>query len=80
MSNSVTECRKYTNKHCLPREINSTSIECISGALTDGVVVEIVRSVQVIIDSATMTKSGVIFEYKDDPVFKKLIPQKTIPL
>ena len=59
--------------------INSTSIECISGALADGVEAEMIGSVQVIIDNATVATDGVTFEYKKDPVFDVLSPQNTIP-
>ena len=60
--------------------INSTSIECVSGALADGVAAEMIGPVQVIIDNAIVTdEDGVTFEYKDDPVFEMLTPQKTIP-
>ena len=61
------------------RAINSTRIECDSGALADGIAVEMIGSVQVIIDNATVTADGVTFQYKQDPVFEMLIPQKTIP-
>ena len=67
------------NKHFLLRAINSTSIECIFGALADEVAVEMIGSVQVIIDNATVTADGVTFEYKKDPVFDVLSPQNTIP-
>ena len=60
--------------------IKSTRIECDSGALADGVAAEMIGSVQVIIDNATVTEDGVTFEYKEDPVFEMLSPQKTIPL
>ena len=79
MSHTVIEYRKCTHKHSLFRMINTTNIECISGALADGVVMEIIGSVQVIIDDATVTREGVTFEYKEDPVFERLVPQKTIP-
>ena len=59
--------------------INSTSIECVSRALADGVAAEMNGMVQLIIDNATVTEQGVTFEYKDDPVFEMLTPQKTIP-
>ena len=68
------------SKHLLLREIKSTSIECVSGALADGVPADTTGPVQVIIDNAIVTdENGVIFEYKDDPVFEILTPQKTIP-
>ena len=60
--------------------INSTSIECVSGALANGVEAEMIRPVQVIIDNARVTEDGVVFEYKEDPVFEMVAPQKTIPL
>ena len=63
----------------LLRTINSTNIECVSGALSDGVAAEMIGMVQVIIDNATVTEEGVTFEYKDDPVFEMLIPQDVIP-
>ena len=79
MSHSVIEHGKCTSKYFLLRMINSTNIECISGAVADGVEADMVGSVQVIIDSATVTGNGVTYEYKQDPVFARLTPQKTIP-
>ena len=63
----------------IPRMIGSTYIECVSGALAEGMQAEISASVQVTIDSATVTAEGVSFQYKQDPVFVSLAPQKTIP-
>ena len=79
MSHDVIECRLCANKHLSLRTINSTRIECVSGELADGVAVDMIGSVQVIIDNATVTASGVTFEYKKDPVFSMLSPQKIIP-
>ena len=62
-----------------PRMVDSTYIECVSGALADGLQAEMSASVQVTIDSATVIAEGVSFQYKQDPVFESLVPQKTIP-
>ena len=67
----------YTINYFVFRMINSTNIECISGALGDGV--QMIGCVQVVIDNATVTKEEVTFEYKEDPLFESLSPQKTIP-
>ena len=76
MSCNITEDRKvFTNNYFLLRAMNSTSIECISGALAD----RIVASVQITIDNATVTGEGVTFEYKEDPTFDRLAPAMTIP-
>ena len=35
--------------------------------------------VEVLINNATITKSGVDFEFRSDPVFESIFPQNTIP-
>ena len=59
--------------------VGSTYIECESGAQAEGLQVGMSASVQVRIDSATVVAQGVSFQYKQDPVFVSLAPQKTIP-
>ena len=44
--------------------VDSTRIECVSGALSDGVAVEMIGLVQVVIDNATVTEDGSHFNTK----------------
>ena len=59
--------------------VGSTYIQCMSGALADGLQAEMSASVLVMIDSATVISEGVSFQYRQDPVFESVAPQKTIP-
>ena len=61
------------------RMVGSTYIECVSGARAEGLQADMSASVQVRIDSATVVAEGVSFQYKQDPVFVSLAPQKAIP-
>ena len=59
--------------------IGATYIECVSGALADGLQAEISASVQVMIDNTTVITQNVLFQYKQNPVFESLTPRMTIP-
>ena len=71
--------RTYTGICFIYRMIASTFIECVSGALANGLQAELIGSVQVTIDNAIITAEGVSFEYKQDPVFVSMSPRMTIP-
>ena len=61
--------------------MNDLSITCISGAF-EGNVSEAMSAAAVVvfIDNATITKNGVDFSYREDPVYISVSPQKVIPM
>ena len=59
--------------------VGSTYLQCVSGALADGLQAETSTFVQVMINSVIVIAEGVSFQYKEDPVFDSVAPQNTIP-
>ena len=61
--------------------VDSSSLTCISEAFDGNVTVNMTAGgpVRVFIDNANISMDGVEFEFRGDPVYTAVTPQKVIP-
>ena len=59
--------------------MNDSSITCIPGEFEGDVSEAMSARVVVFIDNAMITQNGVLFSYREDPVYISVSPQKVIP-
>ena len=59
--------------------MNDSSITCISGEFEGDFSEAMSAGVVVYIGNAMITQNGVVFSYREDPVYISVSPQKVIP-
>ena len=59
--------------------MNDLSITCTSGEFEGDISEAMSAPVVVYIDNAMITQNGVLFSYREDPVYISVSPQKVIP-